>query len=173
MWMVTSAEESRRPDPTGDYYEAITAGRVAQLPKHVLEAITPYTYSVEYDKEDEIYVARVAEFESLAAHGDTEEEALSEIRSVVQGVLEDLEITRDQIIRAFLQVQCLDQSLGRLSHGQWTQSLKMLAFAFASYPGHTLCLPRTYLLAALLGLGPLGIWLSRLGRWLFHDRGRP
>ena len=47
-----------------------------------------YTYTVAWSKEDICYVARVAEFQSLAAHGDTEEEALAEIKSVVKDVVE-------------------------------------------------------------------------------------
>lgn len=49
-----------------------------------------YLYSVAWSEEDEAFVARVAEFPSLAAHGDTQEEALGEIKKVVKFVLSDL-----------------------------------------------------------------------------------
>jgi predicted RNase H-like HicB family nuclease len=49
-----------------------------------------YRYSVTWSLEDEVYVARVAEFPSLAAHGDTQDEALAAIRSVVATVVEEL-----------------------------------------------------------------------------------
>ena len=49
-----------------------------------------YLYTVGWSEEDQAYVARVAEFQSLAAHGDTPEEALQEIRFVVKEVIKDL-----------------------------------------------------------------------------------
>jgi len=42
-----------------------------------------YTYRLEWSEEDQVYLARCLEFPSLAAHGDTEEKALSEIKEVV------------------------------------------------------------------------------------------
>jgi predicted RNase H-like HicB family nuclease len=50
-----------------------------------------YTYTVSWSTDDKAYVAKVAEFESLAAHGDSEESALLEIQDVVKNVLADLE----------------------------------------------------------------------------------
>ena len=49
-----------------------------------------YDYSVRWSEEDEAFLALVAEFPSLSAFGDTEAEALREIRFVVAAVLEDL-----------------------------------------------------------------------------------
>lgn len=49
-----------------------------------------YLYSVMWSDEDKVFIGRVLEFPSLAAHGDTQEAALKEIRSVVEFVLEDL-----------------------------------------------------------------------------------
>jgi len=50
-----------------------------------------YLYSVVWSEEDHAFIGRVLEFHSLAAHGDTQEEALREIRAVVGHALEDLE----------------------------------------------------------------------------------
>jgi predicted HicB family RNase H-like nuclease len=50
-----------------------------------------YYYSLGWSPEDEAFIGRVAEFPSLAAHGATLEEAVREIRQVVEGVLEDLQ----------------------------------------------------------------------------------
>lgn len=50
-----------------------------------------YLYSVGWSETDETFVARVAEFPSLAAHGDTQEEALREIKEVVGFVLNELQ----------------------------------------------------------------------------------
>jgi predicted RNase H-like HicB family nuclease len=45
--------------------------------------IEKYTYRIEWSEDDHCHVARCLEFPSLAAHGDTIEEALREIESVV------------------------------------------------------------------------------------------
>jgi predicted HicB family RNase H-like nuclease len=49
-----------------------------------------YLYSVVWSEEDKAFIGRVLEFPSLAAHGSTQAKALSEIRSVVQNVFDDL-----------------------------------------------------------------------------------
>jgi predicted HicB family RNase H-like nuclease len=49
-----------------------------------------YQYTVSWSEEDQSYIGRVAEFSSLAAHGDSLEQALQEISTVVEGALEDL-----------------------------------------------------------------------------------
>lgn len=49
-----------------------------------MEKITDkYTYRIEWSEEDQAYIARCLEFPGLAAHGDTGEAALREIRIVV------------------------------------------------------------------------------------------
>jgi len=45
--------------------------------------IKKYTYRIEWSGQDHCHVARCLEFPSLAAHGDTIEEALREIEYVV------------------------------------------------------------------------------------------
>lgn len=60
-----------------------------------------YLYSVGWSEIDNTFVARVAEFSSLAAHGDTQEEALREIRNVVKFVLQDLMESNDSIPEPF------------------------------------------------------------------------
>jgi predicted RNase H-like HicB family nuclease len=45
--------------------------------------IKKYTYRIEWSEEDHCHVARCLEFPSLAAHGDSIEEALREIEYVV------------------------------------------------------------------------------------------
>lgn len=49
-----------------------------------------YEYYIQYNLKDKVFVARISEFKSLAAHGDTMEEALKEIRSLVSNVIQDL-----------------------------------------------------------------------------------
>jgi predicted RNase H-like HicB family nuclease len=56
-----------------------------------------YLYSVGWSEPDRAFVARVAEFPSLSAHGDNLEAALQEIRFVVEAVIEDLEQSGERI----------------------------------------------------------------------------
>ena len=63
--------------------------------------VEQYLYSVGWSEEDAAFVARVAEFPSLAAHGDTLENALCEIKTVVGFVLQDLAETGEDIPEPF------------------------------------------------------------------------
>ncbi len=49
-----------------------------------------YSFNVAWSETDGVFIGRVTEFPSLAAHGSSQEKTLREIRSVVQYVLEDL-----------------------------------------------------------------------------------
>lgn len=50
-----------------------------------------YAYTVQYSPKDRLFVARVAEFPSLAAHGSDMHSALAHISEVTQWVLRDME----------------------------------------------------------------------------------
>ena len=69
--------------------------------KESLPKAEQYLYSVGWSEEDESFVARIAEFPSLAAHGETQEEALREIRDVVRFVLNDLKESDEPIPEPF------------------------------------------------------------------------
>lgn len=56
-----------------------------------------YLYTVGWSDDDEAYVARVAEFPSLAAHGDSQEAALRSLQQVIKAVLKDLAASREPI----------------------------------------------------------------------------
>ena len=56
-----------------------------------------YSYNVSWSAEDGVFLGRVTEFPSLAAHGSTQEKALREIRNVVGYVLEDLAAGAEEI----------------------------------------------------------------------------
>jgi predicted RNase H-like HicB family nuclease len=60
-----------------------------------------YHYSVGWSEEDGVYIGRVAEFPSLAAHGKTLSSAFREIQKVVQAVLEDLAESGEPIPEPF------------------------------------------------------------------------
>jgi predicted HicB family RNase H-like nuclease len=49
-----------------------------------------YAYTVMWSEADQVYIGRVVEFPSLAAHGPSPIAALQEITNVVRYVLEDL-----------------------------------------------------------------------------------
>lgn len=63
-----------------------------RVPKYEAE---DYLYSVVWSADDKAFIGRVLEFPSLAAHGNTQEKALREIRSVVRYALEDLADSRE------------------------------------------------------------------------------
>jgi predicted HicB family RNase H-like nuclease len=46
-----------------------------------------YTYRIEWSAEDDVFVARCAEFPGLGAHGRTQEDALRQIKVAVVGAL--------------------------------------------------------------------------------------
>lgn len=54
------------------------------------EMTVRYQYRVAWEEEDRVFVARVAEWPSLAAHGDTMEAALAELRGVVEECIVEL-----------------------------------------------------------------------------------
>jgi predicted RNase H-like HicB family nuclease len=70
-------------------------------PLHLPHQADEYHYTVGWSEEDRAFIGRVAEFESLAAHGRTLESALREIKSVVQAVLEDLVASGEEIPQLF------------------------------------------------------------------------
>lgn len=49
-----------------------------------------YLYKVTWSEEDQVFIGRVDEFPSLAAHGATQLQTLREITNVVKFVMEDL-----------------------------------------------------------------------------------
>ncbi len=51
------------------------------------ELAAAYFYSAEWDSEDRLYVATVAEWPSVAAHGKTESSAIEEAKAVVEECL--------------------------------------------------------------------------------------
>lgn len=68
-----------------------TKKQVKKTKKETRPKTEQYLYSVGWSEEDQAFVARVAEFPSLAAHGATQEEAMREIKDVVGFVISDLQ----------------------------------------------------------------------------------
>lgn len=59
--------------------------------------IDKYSYTVVWSEQDDAYIGRVTEFPLLAAHGNTLEGALREIKAVVGYVIEDLKESGEPI----------------------------------------------------------------------------
>ncbi|MGC2237114.1 MAG: type II toxin-antitoxin system HicB family antitoxin [Pyrinomonadaceae bacterium] len=78
-----------------------TKKQVKKTKSESLPKVEQYLYSVGWSEEDEAFVARVAEFPSLAAHGETQEEAMREIRDVVGFVIQDLTESNEPIPEPF------------------------------------------------------------------------
>lgn len=78
-----------------------TKKQVKRVEKGNLPRVDQYLYSVGWSEEDKSFVARVAEFSSLAAHGETQEDALREIKEVVGFVLNDLIESKEPIPEPF------------------------------------------------------------------------
>jgi len=76
--------------------EKITTARNKPA-KRSRPAAEHYLYTVGWSEDDEAYVARVAEFPSLAAHGDSQEAALRSIQQVVKVVLKDMATSKEPI----------------------------------------------------------------------------
>ena len=56
-----------------------------------------YEYRVHWSEEDDAYLARVVEFPSLGAHGDTAAAALEELQTLVKGVVRDLKMSQELV----------------------------------------------------------------------------
>ena len=73
--------------------------------KHSRPAAEHYLYTVGWSEDDEGYVARVAEFPSLAAHGNTREAALRSVQQVVKAVLKDMASSKEPIAQPITSVR--------------------------------------------------------------------
>jgi predicted RNase H-like HicB family nuclease len=59
--------------------------------------IDKYTYRIEWSEEDQVFIAKCLEFPGLMAHGDSNEEALKEIKVVVTEAIKWLKEDKKQI----------------------------------------------------------------------------
>jgi GT2 family glycosyltransferase len=93
-----------------------------------------------------------------AAQGALKHQVDGYIRTVSypSTVLDRLNLSRDQLVRGFLEEFCLNESLRAVRAGAWLRALKLFAFAFATYPKVAARLSKTYLAGLALLFGPLG-----------------
>lgn len=59
--------------------------------EHFRDKLSKSRQTVRWSEEDQVYIARVAEFPSLTAHGDSREDALRELQQVVNAVISEPE----------------------------------------------------------------------------------
>src|SRR4051794_23758012 len=59
--------------------------------------VDEYQFVVEWEPADRVFVARVTEFPSLAAHGDSPEAALQEARELAEAVIADLKAGNEPV----------------------------------------------------------------------------
>lgn len=78
-----------------------TKKQVNKVKQTSLPKAEQYLYSIGWSEKDEAFVAKVAEFPSLAAHGETQEEAIKEIKEVVSFVISDLKENNEPIPEPF------------------------------------------------------------------------
>lgn len=84
-------------------------------------------------------------------------------------VLQNLGLTRDQIIKAFLENDIVNHGLATLARGSRSRAKRILRFGEAVYPDQLRSVGRRWLLRSLLLLGPLGQFIARVG-YARHNR---
>ena len=88
-----------------------------------------------------------------------------------QDVLNRMGVKRTELVDVFVEKAVMERGLQALAAGYPARAFKCLAFGFATYPGRSLREGKTYALAALTALGPIGSWIARrLYSW--HHRRR-
>jgi predicted HicB family RNase H-like nuclease len=90
------------PSKTGTRgIEQIKRNAGEKIMKTLKEIANKYSYNIEFDSDDDIYIARCAELSTLTAHGETQEEALKEIKVAVLGALEWMKKEGEEIPEPF------------------------------------------------------------------------
>jgi hypothetical protein len=79
-------------------------------------------------------------------------------------------VTREDQRRVFVNRDCLDQGLVELASGHWTHAGRLLAFAWATYPGVVLRQPKSWALLGLLLAGPVGVLVTRALHRMYKGR---
>ena len=69
--------------------------------KKLNELVNKYSYNIEYDQENNIFIGRCAELPSLTAHGDSQELAFKEIKMAVLETLKWMKEENEILPEAF------------------------------------------------------------------------
>ena len=78
-------------------------------------------------------------------------------------------LSRRDLASRYIDQICLYEGFSDLAAGRYVRAFKGLCFGYATYPGATFINPKSHLMLALLGAGPIGIWLTQVLR-LIHRR---
>ena len=78
--------------------------------KKIKDLANKYSYHLEYDPTDNIYIARCAELPDLMAHGNAQEQALKEIKVAVLGTLKWIKKEKESLPEPL----CLHKFSGQL-----------------------------------------------------------
>ena len=76
--------------------------------------------------------------------------------------LGSLGLTKAQLVDTFVDTVCLKEGLRQIGQRNYTQAFRLFAFALSSYPGVALKMRKTYMLLALLIMGPVSYLLAPL-----------
>lgn len=78
-----------------------------------------------------------------------------------QAVLDEINVSRREIINVFVEKAIMERGLQAMAAGQPKKAFQCLSFGFATYPGTSLRHMKTYGLAGLVALGPLGCPIAK------------
>ncbi|MCB1057414.1 MAG: glycosyltransferase family 2 protein [Acidobacteria bacterium] len=82
-------------------------------------------------------------------------------------VLERIGVERRELEQVFIEKAVMERGLQALAAGNGSRGFRCLAFGFGTYPGLAFTEPKTWALAGLVLLGPVG---KGLARWLYRRR---
>jgi glycosyltransferase involved in cell wall biosynthesis len=83
-----------------------------------------------------------------------------------QAVLDKIGVARQELMDVFIEKAIMERGLQAMAANQLGKAFQCLSFGFATYPGAALRRGKTYALAGLIALGPVGSFIAnRLYRW--------
>ncbi|OFZ60596.1 MAG: hypothetical protein A2381_05505 [Bdellovibrionales bacterium RIFOXYB1_FULL_37_110] len=69
--------------------------------KKLNDLVNKYSYNINYDADDDVYIGNCAEIPSIQAHGNDPDSALTEIRKAVLGALKWMEKDKQTLPEPF------------------------------------------------------------------------
>ena len=80
---------------------------------------------------------------------------------IPEEVLRRIDLRREDLVRVFVDRAVIDRGLQSLAAGQSVKGFRLLAFAIATYPGVAIKMVKSWALAFLVAIGPIGTWMAR------------
>jgi len=84
--------------------------------------------------------------------------------SYPQATLDGLGVSRTELVDAFVEVMCLDQSFSALARNEWQNALRQFLFALACYPKRAIRFLKFYILIGLFPTGPVACKICSLAK---------